>query len=144
MQQFIQKKKQKKDGLSFGIKKSKDKIYDIVVDATEINNEVVRNALKNLEKITKQKYNFISKKTPEDKIIDYANKLIKYGEKSKEKNGNYNFDMAKIFFEKNLVIRSWVGELIYEALTYKDPRTLKSLEKTINIEIKYLLKNLKK
>ena len=129
-----------KDNLGFGIKRGEDGVYDIVVDALEINNEVVRNALKDLEKKTCQKYKFISKKTNEDGIIDYANRLIKYSKRFEDKNGNYNFNQAKISYEKTLVIRSWIGELLYEAITYKNAETLKSLETTINFEIRELLK----
>lgn len=131
----------KKDNLSFGIKKAKDGSYDIVVDATEINNEVVRNSLKDLEKMTNKTYKFISEKTNEDKIIDYSKKLIKSDERFKDKKGDYNFSKAKTSLEKNLVIRSWIGELIYETMVYKNPEVFKSLEKTINIEIRELLKS---
>ena len=134
-------KEAQKDNLGLGIKRERDGVYDIVVDALEINNEVVRNALKDLEKKTNQKYKFISKKTNEDKIIDYANKLMKYSKRFEDKNGNYNFNQAKISYEKILVIRSWIGELLYEAITCKNAETLKSLETIISFEIKELLKN---
>ena len=48
----------KKDNLKPGIRKGKDGIYDIVVHVNEINNEVVRNALKDLGKITGKRYVF--------------------------------------------------------------------------------------
>ena len=134
------KKEAEKDNLGFGIKKARDNIYDLVVDASEINNQVVRDALQDLEKRTHKKYKFFSEKTNEDRIIDYANKLIKYGEKFKNKNGDYDFSQVKIPYEKNLVIRSLIGEILYEAITYKNPKGLKSLETTINLEIKELLK----
>ena len=51
----------KKDNLKPGIKKGKDGIYDIVVHANEINNEVVRNALEDLGKVTGKQYVFESK-----------------------------------------------------------------------------------
>lgn len=135
------KKEAKKDNISFGVKKAKDGIYDIVVDATEINNEIVKNALKDLTKKTNKKYRFVSKRTNEDKIIDYSNKLLKYAEKFKDKEGYYDFSQVKTPYEKNLVIRSWIGELLYEAIVYKNPEVLKSLEKTMDIEIKELLKS---
>lgn len=47
-----------KDNLKPGITKGKDGIYDIVVHSNEINNEVVRNALKDLEKVTNKRYVF--------------------------------------------------------------------------------------
>lgn len=48
----------KKDSLKPGITKGKDGIYDIVVHSNEINNEVARNALKDLEKVTNKRYVF--------------------------------------------------------------------------------------
>lgn len=48
-----------KDNLKPGISKGKDGIYDIVVYAKEINNEVARNALKDLEKVTGKRYVFV-------------------------------------------------------------------------------------
>ena len=50
----------KKDNLKVGITKGKDGIYDIVVQAKEINNKVARNALDNLKKVTGEKYIFVS------------------------------------------------------------------------------------
>lgn len=47
-----------KDQHGLGITKGKDGIYDIVVYAKEINSEVVRNALKDLEKVTGSRYVF--------------------------------------------------------------------------------------
>lgn len=67
----------KKDNLKPGVTKGKDGIYDIVVYAKEINNEVVRNALKDLEKITGKQYIFAGSSSPEDKIITYAKKLMR-------------------------------------------------------------------
>ena len=121
------------------IKKSKNGIYDIVVDASEINNEIVRNALKDLEKKTHKKYKFICKKTAEDKIFKYAEQLIEYGERFRTKKG-YNLDRAKTPREKTQIIRGWIGEMLYEAEVYKNLPALKSLEKTIAIEIKDLIK----
>lgn len=73
----------KKDNLKPGITKGKDGIYDIVVHAKEINNEVARNALRNLEKVTGKQYIFVSTTSSEDRIINYAGRLMrplkKYG-----------------------------------------------------------------
>ena len=118
------------------IKKSKDGTYDIVVDASEINNEVVRNALKDLEKKTHKKYRFICKKTAEDKIFKYAEQLIGHGKRFGTKKG---YNRAKTPHEKTQIIRSWIGEILYEAGVYKNLPVLKSLEKTIAIEIKDLI-----
>ena len=120
------------------IKKSKGGIYDIVVDASEINSEVVRNALKDLEKKTHKRYKFICKKTAEDKIFKYAEQLIEYGKRFRTEKG-YNFDKATAH-EKTQRIRSWLGEMLYEAGVYKNLPVLKSLEKTIAIEIEDLIK----
>ena len=46
----------KKSGLRPGITKGKDGVYDIVLLTSEINNEVVRDGLKGLEKITGKRY----------------------------------------------------------------------------------------
>src|SRR4030042_2906724 len=49
----------KKDNLKPGIVKGEDGIYDVVVHAKDINNEVVRNALRDLEKVTGKRYRFV-------------------------------------------------------------------------------------
>ena len=51
----------KKDGLKAGIRKADDGVYDVVVKASKINYRVVRNTLKELEKITHCSYVFDSK-----------------------------------------------------------------------------------
>jgi len=48
----------KRDNLKPGIRKGKDGIYNIVVHANEINHEIVRNALEDLEKVTGKRYVF--------------------------------------------------------------------------------------
>jgi len=128
-----------KDNLKPGITKSKDGIYDIVVHAEGINNEVVRNALKDLEKVTGTRYIFAGSLSPEDKIIAYAEMLTrplkKYGDHEK----GYDFSNARTAKQKAEVIGIWIGEILYEALTYKDVSTVKSLTKTIKIEIEELI-----
>ena len=133
-------KEAKANGLKPGIRKAKDGIYNIVVCSNEINNEVVRNALKNLSKKTKQSYRFSAKSTLEDAIINYANKIMKPSEKYKDLKGNYDFSKAKIPKEKAEVIMGWIGEILYEGITYKDKNALESLVKTIKIEIQELIK----
>lgn len=133
-------KEAEKNGLKFGIRKGRDEIYDIVVDATDINNEVVKSALKGLEKKTRKRYSFISNPTEEDKIIAYSDKLMALHDKYKDKNGCYDFSKASSPEEKSNIINGWIGEILYEALTYKNIKVLKSLTKTIGIEIKELIK----
>lgn len=130
----------KGDGLKFGITKGKDGVYDIVTSAKEINNEVVRNALKDLSKKTKKKYQFITKQNLEDKLIKYANRLIKPIEKYGNQKKGYDFSKAKTPKQKTEIISIWIGEILYEALTYKDTETVKSLTTTIKTEIKELIK----
>jgi cytochrome c551/c552 len=55
-----------KDNLSPGITQGKDGIYDIVVHAKEINNEVVRNALNDLARITGRKHIFMGSEDESD------------------------------------------------------------------------------
>lgn len=127
-----------KDNLKPGITKGKDGIYDIVVHSEEINNEVVRNALKDLEKVTDKRYVFINFPSHEDKIIAYAERLMrplkKYGDQKK----SYDFSKARTPKQKAEVISIWIGEILYEALTYKDVESVKSLIKTIRTEIEDL------
>jgi len=130
----------KVSGIKSGIRKAKDGIYNLVVHSNEINNEVVRNALKKLSKKTKQDYKFLAKKTLDDKIINYADKLMKPSEKYKDSEGDYDFSSAKTPKEKAEIIMGWIGEILYEGETYKDKNALESLVKTIKIEIKELIK----
>jgi len=133
-------KEAEKDNLKLGIGKGNDGIYDIVIDGAEINNEVVRNSLKDLEKRTHNSYKFVSKQTEEDKIIAYSDKLNALSDKYKDKSDCYDFSKIKSPVEKSRVIKSWIGEILYEAITYKNLDTLKSLAEMIGIEIKELIK----
>lgn len=133
-------KEGKEDKLKPGIIKGKDGIYDIVVYAKEINNEVVRNALKDLEKITGKQYVFEGSLSFEDKIIAYAERLMKPLKKYGNHEECYNFSKARSPRQKVEVIGIWIGETLYEALTYKDVNALKSLIKTIKTEIEDLIK----
>jgi len=133
-----------KDKLKPGITKGKDGIYDIVVYAKEINNEVVRNALKDLEKVTGERYVFAGSYSPEDKIIAYAEKLMRPLKKYGNLEEGYDFSTATTAKQKAEVISIWIGEILYEALTYKDIEAVKSLTKTIGAEIEELIKYKKK
>lgn len=128
-----------KDNLKPGIKKGKDGIYDIVVHAKEINNEVVRNALKDLEKVIGERYVFAGSLSPEDKIIAYAERLMKPLKKYGNPEEGYNFSKARTAKQKAEVISVWIGEILYEALTYKDVEAVKSLTETIKTEIEELI-----
>lgn len=127
-----------KDNLKPGITKGKDGIYDIVVHSEEINNEVVRNALKDLEKVTGKRYVFISFPSHEDKIIAYAERLMRPLKKYGNLDKGYDFSKARTPKQKAEVISIWIGEILYEALTYKDVESVKSLIKTIRTEIEDL------
>lgn len=80
-----------KDNLKPGITKGKDGIYDIVVYAKEINNEVVRNALLELEKVTGKKYIFAGSPSLEDEIVAYAERLMKPLKKYGTSEEGYDF-----------------------------------------------------
>src|SRR3990172_13261059 len=84
----------KKDKLKPGIKKGKDGIYDIVVYTKEINNEVVKNALKDLQKVTGKRYAFEGMPSSEDIIISYAEKLMKPLKKYGNPKEGYDFSKA--------------------------------------------------
>ena len=129
------------DNLKPGITKGKDEIYDIVVHAKEINNEVVRNALKDLEKVTGKQYIFAGSPSHEDKIIANAERLMRPLKKYGNSEEGYDFTKAKTSKQKAEVISIWVGEILYEALTYKDVESTKSLIKTIQAEIEGLIPN---
>lgn len=128
-----------KDNPKPGITKGKDGIFDIVVYSKEINNEVVRNALQDLEKVTNKRYVFASSPSHEDKIIAYAERLMrplkKYGDPKK----GYVFSKARTAKQKTEIIGIWIGEILYEALTYKDVESVNSLVKTIRTEIEDLV-----
>lgn len=129
----------KKDNLKLGITKEKDGIYDIVVHSKEINNEVVKNALKDLEKVTGERYRFSYKSSPEDKIIAYAEKLMRPLKKYGNQEEGYNFSKALTPKQKTEVIGIWIGEILYEVLTYKDVAVVKSLIETIKKEIEEVI-----
>jgi len=133
-----------KDKLKAGITKGKDGIYDIVVYTKEINNEVVKNALKDLEKITEKRYIFEGTPSCEDEIIAYAERLMNLLKKYGNPKEGYDFSTATTAKQKAEVISIWIGEILYEALTYKDIEAVKSLTKTIGAEIEELIKYKKK
>ncbi len=130
----------RKDHLPLGIKKGKDGVYDIVTMATEINYEVVRNALTKLSKKTGRPYQLKVDPTAEDRIISFANRLMqplgKYG------NSKRGYDFSQVSSPKHNaeVIGIWIGEILYEALVYKDVKTVQSLTRMIQIEIADLIK----
>jgi len=128
-----------KDHLKPGITKGKDGIFDIVVYSKEINNEVVRNALKDLEKVTNKRYVFEVSPSSEDKIIAYAERLMRPLKKYGNSEEGYDFTKAKTAKQKAEIIGIWIGEILYEALTYKDVESVKSLTNTIQIEIEELI-----
>lgn len=127
------------DNIKSGITKRKDGICDIVVHAKEINNEVVRNALRDLEKVTDKRYVFTGFPSPEDRLVSYAERLMrplkKYGNPKK----GYNFSKARTVKQKAEVMCIWIGEILYEALTYKDAETVKSLTEMTKTEIEELI-----
>jgi len=129
----------KKDNLILGINKGKDGIYDIVISAKEINNQVVRNALEDLGKITGYQYKLAATPSLEDRIITYAEKLMKPLKKYGNPDDGYDFSNAQTAKQKAEVVGIWIGEILYEALTYKDLDTLKSLTETIKAEIEDLI-----
>lgn len=129
-----------KDKLKTGITKGRDGIYDVVVHAKEINNEVVRNALKDLEKVTGKRYVFASSHSPEDKIIAYAERLMRPLKKYGNTEEGYDFSKATTAKQKAEAIGIWIGEILYEALTYKETEAVKSLTETIKTEIEEIIK----
>ncbi len=128
-----------KDNLKPGITKGKDGIYDIVVYSKEVNNEVVKNALKDLEKVTNKRYVFASSPSHEDKIIAYAERLMRPLKKYGNTEVGYDFSKARTSKQKAEIIGVWIGEILYEALTYKDVESVKSLTNTIRTEIEELI-----
>lgn len=133
-------KEGEKDNLKTGMTKGKNGIYDIVVHSKEINNEVVRNALKDLEKVTGKRYVFVGSSSPEDKIIAYAERLMKPLKKYGNPEEGYDFSRARTTKQKAEVIGIWIGEILYESLTYKDVEAVNSLTETIKMEIKEFIK----
>lgn len=135
------RKEGERNNLKPGITKGKDGIYDIVVHAKEINNEVVRNALKDLGKVTGESYIFVGFRSPEDKIISYAERLMRSLKKYDNPDKGYDFSKARTPKQKVEVISIWIGEILYEALTYKDVESTKSLINVIQTEIEKLIPN---
>jgi hypothetical protein len=129
-----------KDHLKLGITKGRDGIYDIVVHTKEINNEVARNALKDLGKVTGRQYVFAGSPSIEDKIIQYAERLMKPLKKYGTPEKGYDFSEARTDRQKADVIGIWIGEILYEALTSKDVTAVKSLTETIRAEIEDLIR----
>ncbi|MDH5186154.1 MAG: hypothetical protein OEW70_03715 [candidate division WOR-3 bacterium] len=76
-----------------------------------------------------------------DKIINYAEKLMKPLKKYGSPKKGYNFSLAKNSKQKTEVISIWIGEILFEALTYKDVNAVKSLTEIIKTEIEELIKN---
>lgn len=128
-----------KDNLKPGITRGEDSIYDIVVHAQEINNEVVKNALEDLGNITDKRYVFSGCTSPDDEIIDYAEKLMKPLHKYGNPKDGYDFSKARTSKQKAEVVGIWIGEILYEALTYKDVESTRSLTETIIAEIEELI-----
>ena len=129
-----------KDNIKLGITKGENGLYDIVVHAKEINNEVVRNALKDLENVTGERYVFVCSPSPEDKIIAYAERLMRPLKKYGNSKEGYDFSKARSAKQKAEVIVIWIGEILYETLTYKDIESVKSLTETIKTEIEEFIK----
>ena len=128
-----------KDNLKPGITKGKDGIFDIVVYSKEINNEVVRNALKDLEKVTGKQYIFAGSPSNQDKIIAYAERLMRPLKKYGNPEEGYDFSKARTAKQKTEIIGIWIGEILYEALTYKNVESVKNLTHTIQTEIEELI-----
>lgn len=129
----------KKDNLKPGITKGKDGIFDIVVYSKEINNEVMRNALKELEKVTGKKYIFAGSPSNQDKIIAYTERLMRPLKKYGNPEEGYDFSKARTAKQKTEIIGIWIGEILYEALTYKNVESVKNLTYTIQTEIEELI-----
>ena len=100
---------------------------------------MVRNTLKDLGKVMGKKYVFAGSLSPEDKIITYTERLMKPLKKYGNFEEGYDFFKARTAKQKAEVIGIWIGEIIYEALTYKDLEAVKSLTETIKIEIEELI-----
>lgn len=76
----------------------------------------------------------------EKEILKFANQLIKPLSQYGDKRRGYDFSKAKTAKKKAEIIKIWIGEIIYEAIRYKDPKTLKSLIEMIGLEIEDLIK----
>ncbi len=75
----------------------------------------------------------------EDKIIAYAGRLIRPLKKYGNPEEGYDFSKARTARQRAEVIGIWIGEILYEALTYKDVEAVKSLTETIKTEIEELI-----
>ncbi len=53
----------------------------------------------------------------------------------------YDFSKARTSRQKAEVVSIWIGEILYEALTYKNAEAVKSLTETIKTEIEELIKD---
>ncbi len=102
---------------------------------------MVRNALKDLEKVTGKQYVFVSTTSPEDRILNYAERLMRPLKKYGNPDEGYDFSLARTSRQKTEVISIWIGEILYEALTCKDVVAVKSLTETIKTEIEELIKD---
>ena len=82
----------------------------------------------------------MGKRSKEDKIITFTEKLmrrlVKYGDQKK----GYDFSKIKAAKEKAKIIGIWIAEILYEAITRKDVETVKSLTEIILTEIEDLIK----
>ncbi len=96
--------------------------------------------MKDLEKITDKRYIFEGTPSFEDEIIAYAERLMKPLKKYGNPKKGYDFSKAKTHRQKAEIIGIWMGEILYEALTYKDVNALTSLIRTIKTEIEDLIK----
>ena len=63
--------------------------------------------------------------------------LKKYGNPDE----GYDFSKARTSRQKAEVIGIWIGEILYEALAYKDVEAVRSLTETIKTEIEGLVKD---
>ena len=68
------------------------------------------------------------------------NAAPKPAEKYKDSKGYYDFSKARTPKEKAEIIMGWVGEILYDGVTYKDKKSLESLARMIKLEIKGLIK----
>lgn len=131
--------------IKYGIHKGRKGVYNVVVSAKEINSCVIGRALEDLEKKTSRKYVYVGRRTYDDDIYDFAEKLILESEKKfKTKKGHYDYNRAVKPLDKADVIGGWIGEFLHWAVTDKDARVLESLWRTVRYEIAELLKGEKK
>ena len=72
-------------------------------------------------------------------MIDYAKRLMKPLKKYGNNEDGYDFSKARTTKKKAEVVCIWIGEILYEALTYKDVESSKSLTEIIIAEIEELI-----